>query len=95
VVPDGGRILCGGRDITDDPPYHRDAGLVFQSYALFLHMSVGENVGFVARKPDQVERHRTRSRITAFGAHRIRSPYAPGATVEHHVPTASLRILPE
>jgi len=63
VVPDAGRILCGGRDITDDPPYHRDAGLVFQSYALFPHMSVAENVGFGLRMrwaPRAVIRERVR-----------------------------------
>ena len=49
AVPDAGRVWCGGRDITDDPPYHRDAGLVFQSYALFPHMSVADNVGFGLR----------------------------------------------
>lgn len=46
VPPDEGRILCRGRDITDDPPYRRDAGLVFQNYALFPHMSVRDNVAF-------------------------------------------------
>src|SRR5579884_4039798 len=46
VVPDAGRILCRGQDITDEPPYRRDVGLVFQNYALFPHMTVAENVAF-------------------------------------------------
>jgi putative spermidine/putrescine transport system ATP-binding protein len=41
-----GRIILGGRDVTYLPPYHRNAGFVFQSYALFPHLSVFENVGF-------------------------------------------------
>lgn len=41
-----GRILVDGRDITVLPPYRRDMGLVFQSYALFPHMNVAKNVAF-------------------------------------------------
>jgi len=49
VVPDAGRIRLRGRDVTHEPPYRRDVGLVFQSYALFPHMTVAENVGFGLR----------------------------------------------
>ncbi len=41
-----GRIRFGERDVTELPPYLRNAGLVFQGYALFPHMSVADNVGF-------------------------------------------------
>jgi putative spermidine/putrescine transport system ATP-binding protein len=41
-----GRIFLGGRDITYLPPYRRNMGFVFQSYALFPHLSVFENVAF-------------------------------------------------
>jgi putative spermidine/putrescine transport system ATP-binding protein len=44
--PTGGRILLGGRNVTDVPPYERDVNTVFQDYALFPHMTVGENVGY-------------------------------------------------
>jgi len=44
--PDAGRILIGGRDVTDLPPYKRDAGMMFQSYALWPHMTLAENVAF-------------------------------------------------
>ena len=44
--PDRGRVLVGGRDITALPPYRRQVGMVFQSYALFPHMTVEANVGF-------------------------------------------------
>jgi spermidine/putrescine transport system ATP-binding protein len=44
--PSAGRILLGGVDVTDHPPYHRDVNTVFQSYALFPHLSVERNVAF-------------------------------------------------
>src|SRR5215217_1668550 len=44
--PTAGRIFIGGRDVTDAPPQQRNIGLVFQSYALFPHMTVLENVLF-------------------------------------------------
>ena len=45
-VPDSGRVLFDGRDITALPPQKRDFGMVFQHYALFPHMSVESNVAF-------------------------------------------------
>lgn len=47
--PDGGRILIDGADVTDRAAEHRDVGMVFQSYALFPHLSVRENVEFGLR----------------------------------------------
>ena len=44
--PDGGQIVLDGREITALPPQRRDFGMVFQHYALFPHMTVGENVAF-------------------------------------------------
>lgn len=44
--PNAGRILLDGRDIVGLPPYERDVNTVFQSYALFPHMTVFENVAF-------------------------------------------------
>jgi iron(III) transport system ATP-binding protein len=41
-----GRILIGGRDVTRLPPWSRNVGMVFQSYALWPHMSVARNVAF-------------------------------------------------
>jgi len=45
-VPSSGRILLDGEDVTDLPPNRRDMSMVFQSYALFPHLSVAENVAF-------------------------------------------------
>jgi putative spermidine/putrescine transport system ATP-binding protein len=44
--PDEGRVLLKGADVTRQPPYERDVNTVFQDYALFPHMSVGENVAY-------------------------------------------------
>jgi putative spermidine/putrescine transport system ATP-binding protein len=47
--PDGGRILVGGEDLTHTPVHRRDMGMIFQSYALFPHRTVAENVAFGLR----------------------------------------------
>ena len=44
--PDEGRILAGDRDLTHVPPHRRDMGMVFQSYALWPHLTLRENVAF-------------------------------------------------
>jgi putative spermidine/putrescine transport system ATP-binding protein len=46
VEPTSGSVRLGGRDVTTLPPWKRNAGLVFQSYALFPHMTVAENIAF-------------------------------------------------
>ncbi len=48
-MPDGGRVELAGRDVTRLPPYERDVNTVFQDYALFPHMTVGENVAYGLR----------------------------------------------
>src|SRR5437762_9573084 len=42
----GGEILIGDRDVTDLPPRSRDIAMVFQTYALYPHMSVRQNMGY-------------------------------------------------
>ncbi len=44
--PTSGRILIDGKDMADTPPYERPTNMMFQSYALFPHMSVAKNVAF-------------------------------------------------
>ena len=46
VAPDGGRVVIGGQDVTREPLWRRNIGMVFQSYALFPHMNVGENIAY-------------------------------------------------
>ena len=48
-TPTAGRLLIGDRDVTTLPPQERDIAMVFQSYALYPHMSVRENLGFGLR----------------------------------------------
>jgi spermidine/putrescine transport system ATP-binding protein len=48
--PSFGTVYLGGRDVTDLPPYKRDVNTVFQSYALFPHLDVFENVAFGLRR---------------------------------------------
>lgn len=45
-TPDRGRVLIDGVDVTDLPPYQRPVNMMFQSYALFPHMSVAQNIAF-------------------------------------------------
>ncbi|MEM1100802.1 MAG: ABC transporter ATP-binding protein [Pseudomonadota bacterium] len=45
-LPSEGRVIIAGRDVSFDPASERNVGMVFQSYALFPHMTVLENVGY-------------------------------------------------
>jgi putative spermidine/putrescine transport system ATP-binding protein len=58
--PTEGRVLLHGQDVTAVPPFDRDVNTVFQDYALFPHMSVGDNVGYglMVRRVPTVERRR-------------------------------------
>ena len=52
--PSAGRIAIGGRDITHAAPAERGVAMVFQSYALYPHLTVAENIAFplrVAKRP--------------------------------------------
>jgi multiple sugar transport system ATP-binding protein len=48
-MPSSGRVLIDGQDVTDIPPQERDLAMVFQSYALYPHMTVRENISFGLR----------------------------------------------
>ena len=60
--PDEGAILLGGHDVVGLPPHKRDVNTVFQSYALFPHLSVFENVAFGLRRSG-VEKEQVRGRV--------------------------------
>ncbi len=50
IVPEEGEIFPDGKSVTSVPPYRRDVNTVFQSYALFEHLSVADNVAFGLRR---------------------------------------------
>ena len=64
-LPDSGRILIDGRDVTHDEPETRPLNTVFQSYALFPHLSVFDNVAFGLRfeKPGSVSKKSDKERV--------------------------------
>ncbi|HEX5013135.1 MAG TPA: ABC transporter ATP-binding protein [Candidatus Limnocylindrales bacterium] len=59
-LPTAGRIELRGRDVTNDPPDKRPVNMVFQNYALFPHLNVGDNIAFGLRRKnvakDQIAR---------------------------------------
>jgi putrescine transport system ATP-binding protein len=64
-APDAGRILIDGVDMTGVPPYARPVNMMFQSYALFPHMSVAQNVGFGLRQ-ERLAGAAIRARVAAM-----------------------------
>ena len=73
-LPTAGRVELHGRDVTLLAPFERDVNTVFQDYALFPHMTVGENVGYglVVRKVAKPERERRSPFLIFF----TMSPYS-------------------
>jgi putative spermidine/putrescine transport system ATP-binding protein len=78
-LPDSGTVELGGRDVADLAPYDREVNTVFQDYALFPHMTVGENIeyGLRVRKVDKAERARRRDEaleMVRLGGYAPRKP---------------------
>jgi putative spermidine/putrescine transport system ATP-binding protein len=65
-TPSGGTIELGGEDVGGVPPYDRAVNTVFQDYALFPHMSVGENVAYGLRVAGVAKAERTSRRDEAL-----------------------------
>jgi putrescine transport system ATP-binding protein len=61
-LPDSGRILIDGSDMTQVPPYRRPVNMMFQSYALFPHLDVAGNIAF-GLKQEGMERRRREARV--------------------------------
>ena len=61
-APSEGAIFIDGVDVTQVPPYERPVNMMFQSYALFPHMTVGQNVGFGLRQ-DGIRRAEISTRV--------------------------------
>ncbi|TJW19163.1 MAG: spermidine/putrescine ABC transporter ATP-binding protein, partial [Mesorhizobium sp.] len=64
-TPNHGRILLDGRDIAKTPPNKRPVNLMFQSYALFPHMSVRANVSY-GLEMERLPANQIRSRVDAI-----------------------------
>jgi ABC-type Fe3+/spermidine/putrescine transport system ATPase subunit len=62
-LPSGGTVYLDGRDVTDLPPYKRDVNTVFQSYALFPHLTVFDNVAFGLRRRRRLDRSEIKRRV--------------------------------
>jgi putative spermidine/putrescine transport system ATP-binding protein len=78
-LPTAGRILLHGEDVSTKAPFERDVNTVFQDYALFPHMTVGENVayGLVIRKvakPEREERVKDALRMVRLEGYDERKP---------------------
>ncbi|MGJ4730520.1 ABC transporter ATP-binding protein [Luteimonas sp. SDU101] len=64
-TPDKGRVLIDGVDVTALPPYQRPVNMMFQSYALFPHMTVAQNIAF-GLKQDRLPAGEIRDRVQAM-----------------------------
>src|SRR5476649_1278012 len=64
-TPTSGRILIDGEDMTGVPPYERPVNMMFQSYALFPHMNVEQNVAF-GLKQDRVPKAQIQERVATM-----------------------------
>ena len=64
-TPTSGRIVLDGRDLADLPPYQRPMNMMFQSYALFPHLNVWDNIAFGLRR-DGLPRDQVAARVEAM-----------------------------
>jgi len=79
VIPEEGRILFGEKDLTRTPPHRRNTGMMFQSYALWPHLTVAQNVAFgleerrvtAAEITQRVKLALESVQMAAFGARKI------------------------
>jgi putrescine transport system ATP-binding protein len=79
-TPDIGRVLIDGEDVTQVPPHKRPVNMMFQSYALFPHMTVADNVAFGLRqdgmaKPQRDERVAEMLALVRLQNHAKRKPH--------------------
>jgi putative spermidine/putrescine transport system ATP-binding protein len=68
TLPTSGRVLIGGQDVSQQPPYARPVNTVFQDYALFPHMSIRDNVAYalMVKGMPKAERHRRADELLAL-----------------------------
>lgn len=97
-LPDAGRIAIGGRDVSRVGAQGRDVSMVFQSYALFPHMSVADNVAYgltVNRIPKNELAHRVAVALerVGLGAYARRMPHALSGGQQQRVAVARALVL--
>ena len=78
--PSEGRVLLDGQDMTDLPPYRRPINMMFQSYALFPHMTVEQNIAFGLKqdrmpKADIADRVAEMLKLVRMGEYARRKPH--------------------
>src|SRR5262245_11238724 len=61
-TPDAGRVMLDGQDLAGEPPYRRPVNMMFQSYALFPHLTVAGNIAF-GLKQDGLPRDKIAARV--------------------------------
>jgi putative spermidine/putrescine transport system ATP-binding protein len=68
TLPTSGRVLIGGQDMSQQPPYARPVNTVFQDYALFPHMSIRDNVAYslMVKKVGKADRHHRADELLAL-----------------------------
>jgi spermidine/putrescine transport system ATP-binding protein len=96
--PDDGRVVIGDADVTETPPHKRPVNTVFQSYALFPHLTVEQNVGFGLRftKVDRAEGRRRVSEVlelVRLGGFERRRPHQLSGGQQQRVALARALVL--
>ncbi len=96
--PTSGRILIGGQDVTNLPPNVRDVSMVFQSYALFPHMTVIENVAYGLASSDmskaaQIEKAQESLRLVGLAGYDGRFPSELSGGQQQRVAVARALVL--
>jgi spermidine/putrescine transport system ATP-binding protein len=90
--PDGGTIEVGGKPVTGVPPYKREVNTVFQSYALFPHLNVFENVAFGLRRkkvPKPQLEGRAHELLRIVGLEGLDSPAGSSNASRSHAPSST------
>src|SRR5207244_5926511 len=101
IRPDRGQILIDGKDVTDLPPERRPTAMVFQSYALWPHMTVADNVAFglrLRKLARNVVEERTARMLDVVGLPGVAKRYPPqlsGGQQQRRAPPRALGLGPQ